>query len=65
MSRLKLAELDLISCRYGVLPSYLLDIDVEHYQFNLLVARIGMEEEVKAQKKSIAKSESGRSRRHG
>jgi hypothetical protein len=45
-------EFDYLAKRYGVLPSTILHGDIVDLQFNLLVAMVGTEEEVKAAQKA-------------
>lgn len=45
-------EIDVISKRYGKLPSELLSLSLEDYQFDLLIASTAIEEELKEMKKS-------------
>lgn len=48
--------------RYGCLPSVLAGSSIKEYQFNVLVAGIAINEEVKAQKKAIEKQKAARRR---
>jgi len=55
LSRQRLVEVDLIASRYGVLPSTLLDLSCDDFQFNLLVIEKALEAEAKAAKASVQK----------
>jgi hypothetical protein len=45
----------LLSRRYSKLPSDFLKLDITDYQFNMLVAIVGLDAEKKAQEKSRSK----------
>ena len=50
-------ELDILSKRYSTLPSDILKLDLESYQFNLLVADVAIDEEYRVEKKARQKAE--------
>lgn len=52
VTKTRALEIDVISKRYGKLPSELLKSSLEDYQFDLLIAQIAIDEEVKEMKKS-------------
>ena len=56
MAKGKLSELDLICRRYGALPSDMIDLDLESFSFNILVAGEGLDREIRDQNKAIAES---------
>lgn len=49
-------DLDHMAKRYGKKPSDFLKDDVREYQFNMLVASVGNEAEIKAQKQAAKRS---------
>lgn len=44
-------EIDVLANRYKKLPSDFLDMDIDKFSFNNLVAQVGFQEELKQQKK--------------
>lgn len=61
LAKSRLGELDVLARRYGVLPSDIVNLEVEDFCLNLLVANIGAQIEEKALQK--AKKESDKWRR--
>lgn len=56
-------ELDIISKRYGTLPSDVAKLSNEDFMLTLLTASTGIEHEAKEQEKAIKKAKSQRTRR--
>jgi hypothetical protein len=55
LSRERLIEIDVLSQRYGCLPSELTKLSLDDYQFTLLVAEKALDEESKQAKKAASK----------
>ena len=51
-SREKLVEMDVVARRYGVRPSSFLEPDVSNFLFDILVASVGIDADMKAQRKA-------------
>jgi hypothetical protein len=52
LSREKLVEIDFLAKRYGILPSEILKISIDDYQFNILAASTGVLDESRQAEKS-------------
>ena len=62
LAREKILDIDRLAVRYGKLPSEIKNDSLRNFQFNVLVANIGIENEIKEQKKAAEKARKNRTR---